>query len=87
MGHSMDKCKTELPTSFKRSIPSDAVRERYQGCLLGGAVGDALGAPVEFMGRPEIFRAFVLQGITDLVPVYGRVGGTDDIQMTLNRVS
>ncbi|WP_233092152.1 ADP-ribosylglycohydrolase family protein [Pseudomonas sp. MF6772] len=24
--------------------------ERIKGCLLGGAVGDALGAPVEFLG-------------------------------------
>ena len=25
-----------------------ATRDQYRGCLLGGAVGDALGAPIEF---------------------------------------
>ncbi len=29
-------------------------QEHYSGCLLGGAVGDALGAPVEFLTYPEI---------------------------------
>jgi ADP-ribosylglycohydrolase len=29
-------------------------RDRYRGCLLGGAVGDALGAGVEFMSLAEI---------------------------------
>ena len=30
------------------------MRSRYQGCLLGGAVGDALGYPVEFMEEDAI---------------------------------
>ena len=29
----------------------EQMRSRYQGCLLGGAVGDALGYPLEFLGR------------------------------------
>lgn len=32
--------------------------ERYRGCLVGLAVGDALGAPVEGMGREEIARRY-----------------------------
>ena len=28
--------------------------ERIKGCLLGGAIGDALGAPVEFLEWPVI---------------------------------
>ena len=76
--------KTESIKKFQRRIPSAPVRERYQGCLLGGAVGDALGAPVEFMGRSEIIREFGPQGITDLAPAYGKLGAiTDDTQMTL----
>ncbi len=75
---------TDLHGKFKRRIPSDATRDRYQGCLLGGAVGDALGAPVEFMHRSDILREFGPQGITDLVPAYGKLGAiTDDTQMTL----
>ena len=34
------------PTKFERT-PTKL--ERTLGCLLGGACGDALGAPVEFM--------------------------------------
>jgi ADP-ribosylglycohydrolase len=58
--------------------------ERFLGCLLGGAVGDALGAPVEFMDRSEILRRFGPAGITQYAPAYGGIGTiTDDTQMTL----
>ena len=57
---------------------------RFRGCLLGGAVGDALGAPVEFMKLAEIRQKFGQEGIRNLAPAYGRVGAiTDDTQMTL----
>lgn len=58
--------------------------EHYEGCLLGGAVGDALGAPVEFMSLSEIKRQFGPSGIKDYFPAFGRKGAiTDDTQMTL----
>ena len=61
-----------------------ATRDRFRGCLLGGAVGDALGAPVEFLSRDEIQRQFGDGGIRDYVDAYGRLGAiTDDTQMTL----
>ena len=60
------------------------VQGRFLGCLLGGAVGDALGAPVEFMKRTEILRRFGPKGITHYAPAYGGLGTiTDDTQMTL----
>lgn len=60
------------------------MRARFRGCLLGGAVGDALGAPVEFMRHAEIVRRFGEAGIRDFAPAYGRLGAiTDDTQMTL----
>ena len=31
-------------------------RSRYLGCLLGGAVGDALGYPIEFWSEDRIFQ-------------------------------
>lgn len=66
-------------------IPSDLVtRSRFRGCLLGGAVGDALGAPVEFLSQKAIRNQFGEGGIRDFVPAYGRLGAiTDDTQMTL----
>lgn len=58
--------------------------ERVAGCLLGGAVGDALGAPIEFMRLPAIRKRFGPAGLTDYAPAYGRLGAiTDDTQMTL----
>lgn len=56
-----------------------------RGMLLGGAVGDALGAPVEFMSLREIRATFGDEGITDFESAYGREAGaiTDDTQMSL----
>ena len=30
------------------------LRDRFRGCLVGGAAGDALGYPVEFQHEEEI---------------------------------
>jgi len=61
-----------------------ALRDRYRGCLLGGAVGDALGAGIEFLSLAEIRRRCGQAGVTGYVPAYGRAGAiTDDTQMTL----
>lgn len=61
-----------------------SVEDRFVGCLLGGAVGDALGAPVEFLGRRQIVERFGPDGIVELAEAYGRVGAiTDDTQMTM----
>jgi len=58
--------------------------DKYIGCLLGGAIGDALGAPVEFLSQEEIIRQFGSRGITNYAPAYGGIGKiTDDTQMTL----
>ncbi|MHB8575003.1 MAG: ADP-ribosylglycohydrolase family protein [Dehalococcoidia bacterium] len=58
--------------------------EFFTGCLLGGAVGDALGAPIEFLSLPDIRSQFGSAGLQDFSPAYGRRGAvTDDTQMTL----
>lgn len=61
---------------------------RVRGCLLGGAVGDALGGPVEFWDLDRIHRECGREGVRAYVPddvgstdAYGRI--TDDTQMTL----
>jgi ADP-ribosyl-[dinitrogen reductase] hydrolase len=59
-------------------------QDRFRGCLLGGAAGDALGAPVEFLSLAEITHRFGEGGIREYSPAYGKVGAiTDDTQMTL----
>lgn len=55
-----------------------------QGSLLGGAIGDALGAPIEFLSLESIQESFGPNGLEDFAPAYGRIGAiTDDTQMTL----
>jgi len=71
------------PTNSRRD-PPPALKRRYRGCLLGGAVGDALGAPVEFMSLTEIRETFGRSGITEFTTAFNRKGAiTDDTQMTL----
>lgn len=58
--------------------------DRIRGCLIGGACGDALGAPVEFLSDSEIADLYGPRGITDFAEAYGRRGAiTDDTQMTM----
>ena len=58
--------------------------EHFQGCIIGGAIGDALGAPIEFMSIDQIRSEFGDQGLTDYSEAYGQIGAiTDDTQMTL----
>jgi len=58
--------------------------DRFRGCLLGGAVGDALGAPVEFLPLDEIVQTYGPDGPADLVDGAFPAGSlTDDTQMTL----
>jgi len=60
------------------------LRGRSRGCLLSGAVGDALGAGIEFLSLAEIRHFHGPADVTGYVPSYGRSGAiTDDTQMTL----
>jgi ADP-ribosylglycohydrolase len=60
------------------------VCSRIRGCLLGGAVGDALGAPVEFSSLAAIRGWYGSAGVREMLPAYGRRGAiTDDTQLTL----
>lgn len=65
---------------YRSGVHSD----RVLGCLLAGAVGDALGAPVEFLGLGAIRARYGPAGITGFDEAYGRRGAiTDDTQMAL----
>ncbi|MER5392846.1 type VII secretion system-associated protein [Saccharopolyspora sp. NPDC002686] len=69
-------------------VPIDPVEtefgRRFLGSMLAGAIGDALGAPVEFYPVDQIRSRFGAMGVTE----YDRTGDqpgefTDDTQMTL----
>ena len=64
--------------------PDRRSKSHFAGCLLGGAVGDALGAPVEFLSIGEIRARHGAAGVADYELAHGRRGAiTDDTQMTL----
>lgn len=55
-----------------------------RACLLAGAVGDALGAAIEFDSLDEIRARHGADGLRDYAVAYGRRGSvTDDTQLTL----
>lgn len=65
-------------------LRSEAEHAAIRGCLIGGAVGDALGAPVEFMTREQILRKYGQNGVEDYVEFPDGTGAiTDDTQMAL----
>ena len=59
------------------------VWDKYKGCLFGGAVGDALGYPIEFYSEEEIFTIYGENGIQDYKLSDGKARISDDTQMTL----
>ena len=67
-----------------RGDSPNTLRDRILGCLLAGACGDALGAPVEYMSAAEIRAKYGPSGIHHFDNAYRHVGAiTDDTQMTL----
>ncbi|EKS1843308.1 ADP-ribosylglycohydrolase family protein [Cronobacter muytjensii] len=72
------------PEEYENQAKLMDLRTRFRGCLLGGAVGDALGGPVEFLSLPDITARFGKQGVTGYEHAWGGKGKiTDDTQMTL----
>ena len=64
-------------------------RDRVEGCLIGGAVGDALGFPIEFDSEDSIFREYGREGIRKLSSCFYPSSDvqtapvSDDTQMSL----
>lgn len=64
------------------------LRDRFEGCLLGGAAGDALGYAIEFWDEDRIASHFGAAGIQTLAQAAesthdSRARFSDDTQMTL----
>ena len=55
----------------------------FKGCLIGGAVGDALGYPVEFLNIKQIKNIYGEDGIIEFKLHNGEAIISDDTQMTL----
>ena len=63
----------------------NTLQDRIRGSLIGGAIGDALGYPVEFMSRKDILRKYGDKGIRRFQEFdrNGKAVVSDDTQMTL----
>lgn len=57
--------------------------DKFRGCLIGGAAGDALGYTVEFMHENQIISKYGNDGITEYELKNGVAEISDDTQMTL----
>jgi ADP-ribosylglycohydrolase len=70
--------------STPREYPPKRNREFFRGCLLGGAIGDALGLPIEFKSFDEIVQQYGEHGIHELELQSDNMAEiSDDTQMTL----
>ena len=68
---------------LKMNESKEKLLDKYRGCLIGGAVGDALGYAVEFSSEYAIAKAYGEKGITDYKLINGVAQISDDTQMTL----
>lgn len=59
--------------------------KKIEGCLVGGAVGDALGSQIEFLNQLEIKGMYGEKGLTEYVldTTTGKALISDDTQMSL----
>lgn len=57
--------------------------DKFRGCMIGGAVGDALGYPIEFMLEKQIFEKYGDSGINQFKLKNGIAQISDDTQMSL----
>jgi len=81
----LKELKNTLENAGHSEQRSKLLISKYQGCLLGLAIGDALGAPVEFLRLQEIKKRYGKDGIADFHGWRGFKPGsyTDDTQMSL----
>lgn len=62
----------------------NTLRDRIRGSLIGGAIGDALGYPVEFMSRKDILRKYGDKGIRRFLVFYRILLCTDGLYNAIN---
>jgi|SRR6185437_2483582 ADP-ribosyl-[dinitrogen reductase] hydrolase len=73
-----------MPDPHTNLESTDDRSDRVTGCLVGLAVGDALGAPLEFLSRQEVRKRFP-QGLREMIAssLWNKGEYTDDTQMAL----
>ncbi len=80
-----DENQKENDAVLQKIKETEVYLDKVRGSLFGGAVGDALGYPVEFLSEEIIFSRYGKNGIREyeLDPESGKALISDDTQMTL----
>lgn len=68
---------------MNRDIYNETIKDKFKGCLVGGASGDALGYTVEFLPYKRIQSLYGNKGITEYTLNDNAALVSDDTQMTL----
>ena len=65
-------------------VNNPILKDKIRGCLVGGAVGDALGYQVEFISRKDIEQQYGNEGVRRYEPTSTGIANiSDDTQMSL----
>ena len=80
-----EKLRKIYTPQFLRYAELENLSNHIRGCLMGGAAGDALGYPVEFLDLPLIQETYGPSGITEYALDRAKEKAliSDDTQMTL----
>ena len=80
-----DEDQKETDVALEQKKANEVRQNAIRGCIFGGAVGDALGYPVEFLQENQIFSRHGAKGIKAYRKDQstGKVLVSDDTQMTL----
>jgi len=80
-----DENAAETARAESRKKEREVYLDKIRGCMMGGAIGDALGYTIEFMDENSIFRRYGEKGIQEyeLDSKTGKALISDDTQMSL----
>lgn len=80
-----DEVNRDTNAAIRRIKEKEIYLNSIRGCMVGGAVGDALGYAIEFWDEDQIFGTFGEGGITEYKKDYSSQKAliSDDTQMSL----
>jgi|GEM_PF-278174 len=74
----------KISAQLNKLSEEEKKRDKFLGCIMGGAIGDALGAPIEFLSYDAIIDKYGAEGVQSYVEHPKKKGEfTDDTQMLL----
>lgn len=81
--YNMQNCILSFGLSKMYNAMNISKQDRFKGCLLGGAIGDAFGAKIEWFSIDRIKNRYGASGLQYIPKTQGVYRVSDDTQMTL----